>query len=221
MADIIQMGERAGGGSSWISELLPVGLIAVLGWVAYSVLMQPATSGATGASGGGAGAPVQNQRNQANVATQPSQNDSSNNSPANTQYDQGSAPLTDTYSQALRILQPGQFMTGPGSPVYQGGGLGGLFVTAGPSTPTNFFPAGPVISTSQELTGPEMQKVLTNLANSGIQNAWWTKPTITQTSTPGGLNSAASFQSDIPVGTKHCACPGHPGCGPNDDWTYC
>jgi hypothetical protein len=131
------------------------------------------------------------------------------------------AQLGAVSAQARAILNtPGTYSTYPGGPAYSGSGLGGLFVNAGPETPTNFFPIGNVVSTSRELSAAEQAKVIMNLANSGITNAWWTQPTITQTSTPGGVNSGGSYQSNIPVGTKHCKCP-YPGCGPNDDWTYC
>lgn len=218
------MGEsrKSGTDTSWIKELLPVAVLAGLGYLAYSLLSQTVPTSGTGqgstlASMGG-GSNLQNQQAQANVATQASQNNSSNGSPGNNQ-----SAWQQQMTQEIRtaINTPGVYVV----PGYQGPSLGtginNLFVEAGPATPAWFSPLGNVVTASRELSVAEQQKVLTNLMKSDIKNAWWQPgQTLTQTTQPGGLNSGSSFQSNIPVGRTHCKCP-YPGCGPNDDWTYC
>jgi len=225
------MAENATGQGSLIRDLLPVAVIGVMGYLAYTLLS--GSRDIIDPSG------TNNQVSQANTRTQASQNQNSKGSVSPTRGGLVT-PIVATPNPAdiTRILQgivtlpnigptlgglsPGQF-TAPGysDQVYQGTGLGGLFVVAGPDTPTNFFPQGPVISVSQPVNAIEQQNILNNLLGSGITNAWWSSvQTITQTTQPGGLNSAGVFQSNIPVGTKHCPCPG-PGCKPGDDWYYC
>ncbi len=103
-------------------------------------------------------------------------------------------------------------------------------VNAGKETPVTFFPTGNnVISYSTQPTQTMIQETVQNLvsgqATQNIRNAWWQTPTITQTTQPGGVNSGGSYQSNIPVGTKHCPCTAalkaSGVCGPNDDWYYC
>lgn len=222
MTDIVYTGgaspNKSGSGfGDTIKELLPVVVLAGLGYLAYVLLMSPGNQAAQGATGQQQGYGNMNPNSQGTTSQQqgPGYNPGGNNqAPAVAQVGSISA-------QARAILNtPGTYSTYPGGPAYQGSGLGGLFVEAGPMTPTNFFPIGNVVTASRQLSVQEQAKVLLNLQNSGITNAWWTPPTITQTSNPGGVNSGGSYQSNIPQGTKHCKCP-YPGCGPNDDWTYC
>lgn len=219
-------GQSSGSGMGEIlKELLPVAVLAGMGYLAYMLLMSPGTQNSSG-TGGGAGN-NQNQQSQGNTQSQGSQNTNSYGSPGNTQYGTmntwGGVNVTDTQIQASQQLQA--IIEAVPRTVAQGGYVinqAPNFVTAGPTTPVTFFPGTTAtISSSQNLTQAEMQEVYNNLQNSGITNAWWSPATtITQTTQPGGINSAGSFQSNIPVGRKHCACP-YPGCGPNDDWTYC
>ena len=119
-------------------------------------------------------------------------------------------------------------VTNPGAPAAQqvinlpGNPTPATIVTAGPGTPVSYFPGGQgVISTSRQVSAAEATLITNNLLNSGIANAWWSPvQTITQTTQPGGINSAGSFQSNIPVGTKHCPGPG-PGAPTTDTWHYC
>lgn len=227
MADIITMGGQTGGSSSLMKDLLPVVAVLGLGYVLYSMFMQPAAT--SGGSAGNQGA--NNQVNQENTPTQGSQNQNSANSPANTQ------PQFDTTSQNANTLnsiihgvvgikssslQPGQYTLYPGGPVQTGSGIGNLFVTTGPGTSNALFPMGPIVTTSRDTDTAEQAIILNNLVNSqasqNIQGAWWQPAKVANL--PGGYNSAGSAQSNIPVGINHCKCP-HPGCGPNDDWTYC
>lgn len=223
MADIVYTGGAAPNksGSGWgdtIKEFLPVVIVLGLGYLAYTLLSAPGNQAAQGNTGQQQGYGNMNPNSQGTTSQQ-----QGGQQPAYLGQQQAQAlpQLGSISAQARAILNtPGTYSTYPGGPAYQGSGIGGLFVEAGPMTPTNFFPIGNVITADRVLSTQEQAKVILNLANSGITNAWWTTPTITQTSTPGGVNSGGSFQSNIPQGTKHCKCP-YPGCGPNDDWTYC
>ena len=102
-----------------------------------------------------------------------------------------------------------------------------VFVTAGKGTPTNFFPMGQgVISTSDLLTDAEYARTFSKIQNSiavqkaGITNAWWQPETITWEGSPVGINASNTFQSNIPVGVKHCSGPG-PGAPSTDTWHIC
>lgn len=222
MADIVYTGGAApgktGAGSGWgdtIKEFLPIALLAGAAYLAYILLTSPSTQAAQQQQLG------QGSMNQQALGTVPQQQGGQQPAYQGQQQSPAVAQIGSVSAQARAILNtPGTYTTYPGGPAYQGSGLGGLFVNAGPQTPANFFPIGNVVTTSRELSVQEQARVLLNLQNSGITNAWWTPPTITQTSTPGGVNSGGSYQSNIPQGTKHCKCP-YPGCGPNDDWTYC
>lgn len=139
----------------------------------------------------------------------------------------GSAQGTTVVRQ---VIQAGQYtVPGVDNTVRSGSGIGNLFVNTGPDTAANFFPSGAVITTSRVLDTSEQKTVLNNLlygeASKGITNAWWQPQTLTQTTQPGGINSAGSYQSNIPVGTKHCPCTdalrASGVCGKNDDWYYC
>lgn len=220
MADIVYTGgaqpkqAQGSGFGQTVKDLLPIILVAGAGYLAY-ILLTSSGSGTTAQAQG------QGSMNQQALGTVPQQQTGQQPSYQGQQQAPAVAQIGSVSAAARAILNtPGTYSTYPGGPAYSGTGLGGLFVNAGPETPTNFFPIGNVVSTSRELSAAEQVKVLLNLTNSGITNAWWTAPTITQTSTPGGVNSGGSYQSNIPVGTKHCKCP-YPGCGPNDDWTYC
>jgi len=218
MVDIVQLGGgQSSGTGGLIKDLLPVVLIAGLGFLAYTILTKPSIVDPQGTN---------NQRSQDNTYTQGSQNGNSNGS--NPSGSQGLISLLNpAVGQVQPIIQtPARIEAGkytvPGYPgVYTGTGIGNLFVTTGPGTPVNLFPLGNVITTSRDLNEAEQLKVLQNLLKSEIPNAWWSPTqTITQTSTPGGINSEGVYQSNIPVGTRHCKCPG-PGCKPGDDWYYC
>lgn len=218
MADIIYA-QPQGGNKDLVGQLLPVGILAVLGYVAYRILpglLSGAGASSVGGLGGGGGTPSQGT------------NTGPETGPVTAQG--GYGPGVAAVYQATRsvpsvpqpVIQPGgnilTIPTAPASPV---------FVVAGPETPSGFFPGGQgVLSTSRAVTAAEQTKILQNLANSGIANAWWsTEQTISQTTQPGGINSAGSFQSDIPVGKRHCPCTAalraSGVCGPNDDWYYC
>ena len=250
MTDIVYTGGAAktGGGTDWISTLLPVLALAGLGYLAYKMLMAPGSTNYSTTGGGNLPA-GNNQVSQLNTPTQASPNDNSSVVPAAVWPGLpgivGQTPnwvTPSTTRQAIQeILQLPNNAVGlgglaPGSykvPGYDeiirvgqngtgaGYGIGGLFVNAGPETPTNYFPMGPVIVTSKALDSAEQAEVLRNLSNSGITNAWWSPvQTITQTTKPGGINSGGSFQSNIPVGTQHCAGPG-PNGRASDTWHYC
>ena len=251
MTDIVYTGGAAktGGGTDWISTLLPVIALAGLGYLAYKMLMAPGST-SYNTQGGGNLPAGNNQVSQANTPTQTSHNDNSSIIPqavwSGLPGTIGATPnwvTPSTTRQAIQEilqlpnnavglggLEPGSYkVPGYDEVIRVGGGLGNLFVAAGPNTPTNYFPMGPVISVGRPkgdpmgdvLTAEEQRKVLTNLANSGITNAWWSPvQTITQTMKPGGINSGGSFQSNIPVGTQHCAGPGAGG-RPSDTWHYC
>lgn len=234
MADIVYAGSApnrsSGSGMGEIlNSLLPVAVLAGMGYLAYVLLTSGfGAPGASQASGAGGGAQTgYNQQNQANTPTQASNNNNSYGSPGNYQYGtpnvQGGVTVTDVQIQASQQLQ--SIIGAIPRTVQQGGYVinqAPNFVTAGPTTPVTFFPGTTAtISSSQNLTNQEAAEVYNNLMNSGITNAWWSPvTTITQTTQPGGINSGGSFQSNIPVGRAHCKCP-YPGCGPNDDWTYC
>ena len=190
----------------WIEDLLPLAILGVLGYLIYEKffagpgLAGTGTMGAItgtaggGTSGGGSGGPGL-----------PGQQ----------------LALSIPAAVQAAVNTPGTFIVPGVQGPTQGYGIGGLFVTAGPSTPTNFFPLGNVISTSRDLSLAEQEKVLTNLANSGITNAWWSPQTLTPLSSgPAGINAAGSPQSNIPVGVRHCKGPG-PGAPATDTWHYC
>jgi len=215
-----------------LKSIFPFVALAGIGYLAYKLLLSPSAYQESGNEGGGTSS--QNQQNQANTPTQGSQNNNSYGSPQNWQ-NYGATPvnlltgrgqgmsISDVQIQASSQLQ--SIIGAVPRTVAQGGYVinqAPLFVTAGPTTPTKFFPGTTgTISSSQNLGIAEMNEVYQNLQNSGITNAWWSPTTtITQTTQPGGVNSGGSFQSNIPVGRNHCKCP-YPGCGPNDDWTYC
>jgi hypothetical protein len=187
MAVIISEGNNQGSSSSWIKDLLPVAVLGVMGWLAYTYLIKPSSS-----------ASASQAANQG-----------------------GSGGLTGNVPVNTSNVNPGPNV---------GTGVSPVFVEAGPATPINFWPGGQgVITSSQALTPAQQANVLWNLMNSqasqDITNAWWQPQTITQTSTPGGINSAGVYQSNIPVNTSHCPCTQalrDAGiCGPNDDWYYC
>lgn len=235
MADIVYTGGAARQGSSGsgfgeiLKDLLPVAVLAGAAYLAYVLLTGSGSSNtaANNPQGSGGQGYNQNQQSQANTPTQASQNNNSNGSAGNqtggpVQFG-GGVTVTDVQLKANAQLQA--IIGAIPRTVAQGGYVINQvpnFVTAGPTTPASFYPGTvATISSSQNLTGAEQAEVYQNLLNSGISNAWWSPyTTVTQTTQPGGVNSGASFQSNIPVGKKHCKCP-YPGCGPNDDWTYC
>lgn len=214
MVDIVYGGlpQQQGGGESWIDKLLPIGVLAVMGYIAYKLLLgsgETAQDGSTWTGAGGQGGSLQ----AANQAQQ--------QLPASSL--QGySIPGADTLTNIIKGVSPGatviKIPTQPSTPI---------FVTAGPSTPSSFAPGGQgVITTSRDVSDSEAVKVLENLYRSDIPNAWWSQEqTITQTKQPGGINAAGSFQSNIPVGQRHCPCT--PAlrlqgvCGAGDDWYIC
>jgi hypothetical protein len=249
MADIVYTGGagKTSGGTDWISTLLPVVALAGLGYLAYKMLMAPGST-AQSSSGGGNLPAGNNQVNQANTPTQASHNDNSAVVPASVWTGLpgivGPTPNWVTPSTTAQAIQeilnlpnnavglgglaPGSYkVPGYDEVIRVGTGIGNLFIEAGPNTTgqgataPRFFPMGPVITTSSSLDYDEQREVLRNLSNSGITNAWWSPvQTITQTTKPGGINSAGSFQSNIPAGTQHCAGPG-PGAPQTDTWHYC
>lgn len=141
-------------GTDWISTLIPVAAVLGLGYLAYRWLQQnpiinfDGRAGANYGSGPSQGVPTGDVYN---ITMSPS---------TNPNLSKGGAPTT-----------PGFFNTGPGTPIQQGTGIGGLFVNTGPGTPNNFFPLGNVITTSRTLTNAEQRKVIQNLP-SGI-GGWW------------------------------------------------
>jgi hypothetical protein len=184
---------------SWLKDLVPVAVLGVMAYLAYTMIIKPNTQAATAAAGAGTGAGT-------GTAT-------------------GAGSATKPYYAGNTGAVNGGSNVGTGAaPIVP------QFVTAGPTTPTNYFPGGNgVISTSRPLTLAEQSQVMYNLQNSiasqGITNAWWQTPTLTQTTEPGGINTAGSPQSNIPVGTQHCSCTAALRaagvCGLNDDWYYC
>lgn len=209
MVDIVYgLPQQQGGGESWIDKLLPIGVLAVMGYIAYRLLVGSGTTQDatwTESGGGNYQAAVQGQSQLPAASLQGA-----------------TVPGADTLTNIIKGVQAGQQVirlpSQPSTPI---------FVTAGPSTPAGFSPGGQgVITTSRDVTDSEAVKVLQNLVGSGIPNAWWSREqTITQTSQPGGVNSAGSFQSNIPVGQRHCPCTpalvAQGVCGPNDDWYNC
>ena len=208
MVDIVYgLPQQQSGGDSWIDKLLPIGVLAVFGFILYKMLVGGGTStdtsgGFSGGSGGG--------------TTQAAQQAQANNAAV------GALPGASTLTDIIRgTPSAAQVINLPATPTQP------TFVLGGPTTPASFSPGGQgVISVSQELTTSEASKVLANLAASGIPNAWWSPTqTITETTTPGGINSAGSFQSNIPVGQKHCPCTAALKaagvCRQNDDWYLC
>ena len=188
----------------WLEDLLPLALLGVLGYMLYTKLFPGVTEGQEYAnmgalvgtpgtiSGGGGGGG-------------------------------GNLPTFTAIPSAARaaITTPGTFIVPEVQGPTQGSGIGGLFVVAGPSTPSNFFPLGNVITSDRPLDQAEQIKVLQNLANSGIKNAWWSPQTLTPLSSgAAGINSGGSPQSNIPVGVRHCRGPG-PGAPSTDTWHIC
>jgi hypothetical protein len=244
MADIVYTGGAAPQGTGTgglIKDLLPLVVVAGIGYLAYT-LMKGGSVADVGSSNGAGG--NNNQVNQPNTPTQASQN---NNSwaPDWTGLPGISNPATPNWitpsvqpqqiqnvinlpnnTAGLGGMLPGSYkVPGYDEVLRVGSGLGNLFVVAGKSTTSRdtkpFFPMGPIISVSDPIDLAEQRKVLQNLSDSGISNAWWSPvQTITQTSKPGGINSGGSFQSNIPAGTQHCAGPG-PGGRASDTWHYC
>lgn len=212
MVDIIYGGlPQQRTGPSWMDAIVPIAVLGVAALAVWKLFLSggqtPAETSETwaGSGGGGYQAAVQGQ-NQLPAAS----------------LQGATVPGADTLTNIIRGTQAGQQVirlpSQPSTPI---------FVTAGPTTPAGFSPGGQgVISTSRDVSDSEAVKVLQNLVGSGIPNAWWSREqTITQTSQPGGVNSAGSFQSNIPVGQRHCPCTpalvAQGVCGPNDDWYNC
>ena len=215
MVDIIELGSgtRTGGGTDWIKDLLPVGLLLGAGYLAYLMFVQggQSSSGTGVATGTGGG------RTAAGTGDGVDYSGSGNYNSANPGPNVGTGsrttvPVAAASSSYSPILGP---LVTPVTPTQ------GYIAVSGPGTPTNYFPAAPAITFSRTPTAAEINETYNNLQNSGIPNAWWsTQQTITQTTQPGGINSAGSYQSDIPVGTRHCPGPG-PGAPSTDTWHYC
>jgi hypothetical protein len=250
MADIVYTGGTAaasgGGYGGIIKDLMPLIVVGGIGYLAYSLLKGGGAVQDTGGLQGNAYTPPQgnSQISQANTGTQASQNDNSmtpdfwKNIPGAQEYAINWVTPSKVAQQVQSIINlpnnsaglggmlPGQYrVPGYNEVLNVGGGIGNLFVVAGKSTTSRetkpFFPMGPIISVSDPIDYDQQRRVLANLSNSGITNAWWSPvQTITQTTVPGGINSAGSFQSNIPKGTQHCAGPG-PGGRASDTWHYC
>lgn len=223
MADIIYAGpqQKSGLGIS-LGDILPIAALGALALSAYWLFKNmnivngtssqgtntgPMLGAATGNGGSGAGV-------------------------TEIQTKQGSSGLSDGSAYIAQLAQNlAQASTKPVTVTnVPNTNIPVVNVNAGQQTPTNFFPSGNnVISYSRQPTQTMIQETVENLvrgeATQGITNAWWQTPTITQTTQPGGVNSGGSYQSNIPVGTKHCPCTAalkaSGVCGPNDDWYYC
>ena len=157
---------------SLVNSLLPLVVVAGLGYLAFQLLtpgaQQPASSPGSGFGLPGGYMPPQlvpPQYVQQGVRYTPG---------ANNQLSAG------TWTSAMPVIP---------------------FVTAGPTTPVAFFPGGNVVSTSRGLTQSEMAKVAMNLTKSGIPNAWWSpqvkEPVVKQTfvaGAPGGSGYRATVR---------------------------
>jgi hypothetical protein len=214
MADIIYTGgsSQGQGGESWVDKLLPIGVLLAAGYIIYTMLTGSQQSN-SGSSGGGAVSQVGSGSGTGTGTPQtPTKNDTTPSSAILNVGTTGNQNLTQLIGGVLRT-------PAKSAPL--------VLVVAGPSTPTNYYPGGNgVITTSREVTDSEASLILKNLQSSGIPNAWWSQEsTITQTTQPGGVNSGNSFQSNIPVGSRHCACTpalkASGVCKPNDDWYNC
>lgn len=221
MADIIYATPQKSGFS--LGDLVPIALIAAVGLGAYWLLKQMnGTANGTPSQGTNTGpqvgAATDNGGSGAGVVEILSKQGSS-----------GMGAISDAVASAAKTLaqastKPVVVTTVPNTNIPV------LNVNAGKETPVNFFPSGNnVISYSTQPDQSMINETVNNLlhgeATQGITNAWWQAPTITQTTQPGGVNSGGSYQSNIPVGKKHCPCTAALKaagvCGPNDDWYYC
>jgi hypothetical protein len=210
-------GGTSQGSQSWFEKLMPVAVIAVAAFIIYQLWKGQGTGSTdgqtslnSGLGGGGGGQQQQDQQNKQQAAPQQQQQD---------QQQPGQATLRQV------INTPGTYYDPATKTVGQGTGLGGLFVEAGPSTPTNFFPLGNVVSTSRQLSQGEQEQTLRNLANSGIKDAWWVGPAPVQKTAKGETLTTGYTSQATPTGRAHCVCTAalkaQGVCGPNDDWYYC
>lgn len=215
MADIIYAQPQQSGFS--LGNLVPLAIVAAIGIGAYYVLKNMGTSNGTSSQGTNTGPAV-------GPVTDNALSGSSAGGQAVSNAN-GTNGISDYIAQLTSALSRAS-----GTPAVAANvaGIQAANVSTGQNTPSNFFPGGNNIVTYSETPTPAMiTETLTNLARNtaGITNAWWQTPTITQTTTAGGVNSGGSFQSNIPVNTRHCSCTAalraNGVCGPNDDWYYC
>lgn len=240
-------GGTSQGESSWIEKLLPIAVIGVIGFIVYKLWSSQQAGAATEDQGGvlgggyygGGGSTTQqaqqdyqqqqleqqNQRLQEQLAQQ-----DQTVQQVQKQLQQGqlvkqqALPGNATLKQIINT--PGNYMDTSTGKAGKGTGLGGLFVTAGPSTPTDYYPLGNVVTTSRDLSTAEQATTLRNLANSGIKDAWWVGPAPVEKTAKGEtLSQGYTSQVTKPAGKAHCVCTAalrQQGiCGANDDWYYC
>lgn len=156
MADVVVLGTQAKS-RGWIDEFLPVAALGGLALLAVyllpGILSQVTNRGTSSGSTGTAGTP------------------SALDSISKT-VSQLITGIPQSIQAAVNV--PGQYVNlGTSSTPQQGYGIGSLFVNTGAGFPTNLFPLGDVIDTSQTLTGGQQAETIANLCKEPY-TGWWT-----------------------------------------------
>ena len=182
-----------GGYPSWLLPILALGAIAV---AAYFILSGYFGSSDQGTTGGGGGTTINLQQQPTGTGGGTGMGTGSNGNPTKTPVP---AP-NPTGGSGLQqeINTPGEYVNlGVSNTPQTGYGIGNLFVTTGPGSPTNLFPLGDVIGTSTPLSTSQQQTVLTNLENEPYVG-WWDAPQSVAEASPAPTPAPVAVSAPAP-----------------------